>query len=1137
MKLNLNGFEFQELLTAEGVARCDERFINWLYSKDPGLHAQLLAYRHSDWGRGTELSAFIIRCAEHLDRYVVDLYSIANSADKLAKEVRSHDPVFSFKQIYVIKRAKRLQSKLAEQPLFVTLHESLVEKVVSCHVVFSELNLARYAMALLTDEVQNEADILEVVQWSVHALLTPEAQRVVSDWVAFRLPQKKDYQNLVAVEADDDGILSSPRQHRVHRDGFDLTDSRMTQREALSEIDYCVYCHDKERDYCSEGFPLDKNKKAEGFRSNPLGELLSGCPLEEKISEMHWLKKSGFSIGALATVMIDNPMCPATGHRICNDCMQSCIYQKLDPVDIPQVESRVLTDVIELPWGVEIYDLLTRWNPLRRDQYKLKPYNGKKILVMGMGPAGFTLAHHLLLEGYAVVGADGLKLEPLQQAWIQQPIKDFSDIKESLSDRIMMGFGGVAEYGITVRWDKNFLKLILVSLLRRQYFQLVGSIRFGGSLTVEKAWQLGFDHLAVAVGAGLPKELMIENSLAIGMRQANDFLMALQLTGASKKNSLANLQIRMPVVVIGGGLTGVDAATEAQAYYLVQIEKMASRYCILVSHYGENKVRSRFSQLDLDILDEYLAHAKMLKNERENASRENREPDLISLIRRWGGVTVAYRRRIQESPAYRLNHEELSMAMEQGLFYAENVSPEKVLLDQNGHAKAISFVKTDPDTGKEACETMAAKTILVATGAKPNVAYEFEHRGTFMKKQFQYDRFDFIEGELVEAEKDVNVKSSRIGPFTSYNKDGKLVSFLGDTHTVFHGSVVNAIASAKRIYPRIIEAIGRGDGASNTDDYALFHDKIHDTFRSRVVTVKSLSDKLIELTVYSPLSSERFYPGQFYRIQTYESLVDTIEETSLHMEALALIGIKRPQSPGMLSFVIKLDGVSSKLASRFKSGDRLSVMGPTGAKLPLPSTGVMIIVGAEWARCQILSIGYELKRRGVRLIYFSCGFETFLDEEIHSLCQEVVALQSESDVIEAVQTWSGENADLISLAEQCQVFSSPLLLKAIQAARGNGALDRLNHVRFTAAVFGPMQCMLKGVCAQCLQWQIDPTTGKRTKAVYACSWQNQPIEIIDIDNMTERLAQNQCQEQMGRLWLEHISSGKVQKNNSDSFAW
>ena len=54
-------------------------------------------------------------------------------------------------------------------------------------------------------------------------------------------------------------------------------------------------------------------------------------------------------------ICVDNPMVAATGHRICNDCMKACIYQKQEPVDIPQIETRTLKDVLALPWGFEIY--------------------------------------------------------------------------------------------------------------------------------------------------------------------------------------------------------------------------------------------------------------------------------------------------------------------------------------------------------------------------------------------------------------------------------------------------------------------------------------------------------------------------------------------------------------------------------------------------------------------------------------------------------------------------------------------------------------------------------------------------------------------------------------------------------------
>src|SRR6202020_738384 len=138
--------------------------------------------------------------------------------------------------------------------------------------------------------------------------------------------------------------------------------------------------------------------------------------------------------------------------------------------------------------------------------------SGYKALVVGLGPAGFTLAHHLMNDGHTVVGVDGLKIEPLPpdisgvtplgKRLAFKPIRDVNELYESLDDRVMAGFGGVAEYGITVRWDKNFLKIIRLLLERRQEFAMFGGVRFGGTMTVESAFQMGFDHVGLCAGAG-----------------------------------------------------------------------------------------------------------------------------------------------------------------------------------------------------------------------------------------------------------------------------------------------------------------------------------------------------------------------------------------------------------------------------------------------------------------------------------------------------------------------------------------------------------------------------------------------------------------------------------------------------------
>ncbi len=277
--------------------------------------------------------------------------------------------------------------------------------------------------------------------------------------------------------------------------------------------------------------------------------------------------------------------------------------------------------MLALPWGFELYALLTRWNPLDIRRPLPRPDSGKKVLIVGLGPAGFTLAHHLMNDGHTVVAIDGLKIEPLGFDPTAM-VRDTEELFENLDDRVMAGFGGVAEYGITVRWNKNYLKLVRLLLERRPEFAMFGGVRFGGgaTLTIDDAWDWGFDHIALCMGAGKPTVIDMPNGLARGVRQASDFLMALQLTGAAKFSSIANLQVRMPVVVIGGGLTAIDTATESLAYYVRQVEKFALRYRTLVAERGEQAVRASWSEEDAAIAEEFLAHATAIRAERSAAA-------------------------------------------------------------------------------------------------------------------------------------------------------------------------------------------------------------------------------------------------------------------------------------------------------------------------------------------------------------------------------------------------------------------------------------------------------------------------------------------------------------------------------------
>src|SRR5262249_15674088 len=150
----------------------------------------------------------------------------------------------------------------------------------------------------------------------------------------------------------------------------------------------------------------------------------------------------------------------------------------------------------------------------------------------------------------------------------------------------------------------------------------------------------------IAAGAGRPTIIPLKNNISRGIRKASDFLMALQLTGAYKRSALANLQIRMPAIVIGGGLTAIDTATELRADYIIQAEKTAERIDVVITERGEAAVISSFDEEEREFIAEQRQHAAEIRDERAKAEREGRAPNFQKLLDSWGGVSLVYRKRV-----------------------------------------------------------------------------------------------------------------------------------------------------------------------------------------------------------------------------------------------------------------------------------------------------------------------------------------------------------------------------------------------------------------------------------------------------------------------------------------------------------
>ncbi|MFP3025213.1 MAG: WPE palindromic element domain-containing protein [Wolbachia sp.] len=1018
MQLNFK-ISFSNLYTRSELIKLDKAFLDYIKSCDESLFYSLVEAREKAasssmssqcssqcltlgsrkqkgwipaWMKDGCNSQLIMDLSHLLDEFIAKFFNIEKEVEELKEKHNDFAVIYRCKRLFVQRYALKKYTDVANIDYVTNKLNSFIT------LPTTEKNFSEQVMSWLENKEDHKEEIELAAQYAVWRVKNKQS-------ILFSIHKKIDYENLVSFlkkEVDEVEVLYSNEVKR--RYGFDLTSKKVSLNKALDNTHYCIFCHKQSKDSCSKGLINDDNT----FKKSPLRVELHGCPLEQKISEMNLVKSEGYSIASLAIVMIDNPLCAATGHRICNDCMNSCIYQKQEPVNVPAIETRILDDVLSLPYGFEIYSLLSRWNPLNFQRPLPKGNTGKNVLVVGLGPAGFNLAHHLLNDGHNVIAIDGLKIEPLIDNL--QLIKDFEH--EKLSERTADGFGGVSEYGITSRWDKNYLKIIRLLLERRENFALYGGIRFGSTITVDDAFNLGFDHIALALGSGKPRMIKIKNILARGVRMASDFLMSLQLTGALKFDSIANLQVRMPIVVIGAGLTAIDTATEVLAYYPIQVEKFLLRYEILVDKYGKKYVEKDWKEEEYELANELISHAQLIRKEQESAKKENREAKILELMQSLGGVKIVYRKELKDSPSYRLNSEEVQNALSEGIYFIENLEPIEVVIDKYNHAESIKLIDTKSDEIKH----IKARSIFIAAGTEPNTVIATED-----KKHFKLSNgyFTHLNSSGKEIDPIFSPKMRDKDRILVYKEGNKTISFFGDLHPSYSGSVVKAMASAKNGYPIISQLLNRVNSfiyvtpARISESHAQlyeccnirvtftkkdvipvprhwnpenlilneytrwlysqnwipvsaicttppamrityklqhlhakasragiisehlankeFFNKIKEQFTAKVIKVQYLTNKVVEIVIKAPLAAKNFKPGQFFRLQNFETNSRKANNTNLAMEGIAVTGTEVDKKKGFISTIVLETGGSTNLCKCFKKGEQIILMGPTGS--------------------------------------------------------------------------------------------------------------------------------------------------------------------------------------------------------------
>jgi NAD(P)H-flavin reductase len=394
------------------------------------------------------------------------------------------------------------------------------------------------------------------------------------------------------------------------------------------------------------------------------------------------------------------------------------------------------------------------------------------------------------------------------------------------------------------------------------------------------------------------------------------------------------------------------------------------------------------------------------------------------------------------------------------------------------------------------------------------------------------------EGQPATPERVAKPEAVRV--LMSLTEDGRAVSFWGDLHPSFAGNVVKAMGGTKQGYPVISRMLAKRPASA--PEPAALKSRLDDELRARVHAVERLTPKIVEVVVKAPMAARAFQPGQFYRLQNYESFAPRVDGTTLAMEGLALTGAWIDRDQGLLSTIVLEMGGSSDLCALLKPGDPVILMGPTGTPTETPSGETVLLVGGGLGNAVLFSIGAALRAEGSRVLYFA-GYKEIEDRyrvaDIERAADSVVWCCDEApgfepgrpqdrafigNIVAAIEAYGegalGEVQIPLSEVDRIVAIGSDGMMAAVAEARR----ARLKHYfrpdhRAIASINSPMQCMMKEICAQCLQRQYDPATGTET-VVFSCFNQDQDLDRVDFRTLRRRLSQNGAQEKLTKLWID-----------------
>lgn len=301
-----------------------------------------------------------------------------------------------------------------------------------------------------------------------------------------------------------------------------------------------------------------------------------------------------------------------------------------------------------------------------------------------------------------------------------------------------------------------------------------------------------------------------------------------------------------------------------------------------------------------------------------------------------------------------------------------------------------------------------------------------------------------------------------------------------------------------------------------------FFSKINSGFIAKIEKIERLSSRVIRLLIKAPLLANQAEIGQIFRLQNYHALADKKDGNLLAMEGVPLTAIAVDRATGIIESIALEVGASTKLIQNFKLGEPCIFMGPSGKPTEISTNETVVLIGGGRGNLPLTAIAKAFKDKGCYVIFFA-GYreasEITAAEKMKNSCNKIIfavdplaPLYSAAgnceyfsgSVVDALRDYFTKNPQKI---DRILTIGNDKMMHEIAKLRHQKTVKSISDAPIAiTSLNAPMQCMMKGVCSQCLQKRKNEKGEE--EYFYACGQQDQDMDKFDFEHLHQRCAQN-----------------------------